>query len=373
MKALVPLLAAAITLSSTSQASSETHHLRGIPPAHHELYQPTTNSEWKCLNTSQVIPYSAINDDYCDCDDGSDEPGTSACSGLAHSTTSFWCENAGHIAGFVKPGRVNDGICDPECCDGSDEYNGLATCPNTCAQVGKQHRKKLQEEANIRSAGAKIRASYIAETAKKLSAVRAEVASLEVEVEVAREQEAARKADLERAEKMDQAVIEEKKQTPLYATLKDHQSALDALVKREEAMQMELKRLTDLLDDLSDGYNPNYQDMAVKGAVMAYRSWRKGGDGNEEEEEVDTEEGKENQGEVPAPASPINIKAQENVKLKELYNQGEWTSSKLLEMIRKETLELMDDSYFKSSVLDSSDHENICELAMCTRNSQSRY
>ena len=36
--------------------------------------------EFRCLDSNQRFPMSYVNDDYCDCDDGSDEPGTSACS-----------------------------------------------------------------------------------------------------------------------------------------------------------------------------------------------------------------------------------------------------------------------------------------------------
>jgi hypothetical protein len=46
------------------------------------LYVPDSVARWKCLDGSEMIPFIAINDDYCDCADGSDEPGMQAYTSL---------------------------------------------------------------------------------------------------------------------------------------------------------------------------------------------------------------------------------------------------------------------------------------------------
>ena len=51
---------------------------RGVPLMKRALYDPNVQT-FACLDGSRVIPVRQVNDDYCDCKDGSDEPGTSAC------------------------------------------------------------------------------------------------------------------------------------------------------------------------------------------------------------------------------------------------------------------------------------------------------
>lgn len=76
-----------------------------------------TGNNFQCLNSKQNLDFQSVNDDYCDCVDGSDEPGTNAC-----SFNQFNCAyKKPHLPEKLIPAsRVNDGICD--CCDGSDEW-----------------------------------------------------------------------------------------------------------------------------------------------------------------------------------------------------------------------------------------------------------
>lgn len=98
MRNYLALLACLLTSLSLElghvAGTSQLPRIRGIPASKNSLYQP--NQDFECLDGSLLVPFSSVNDDYCDCGDGSDEPGTSAC-----SNGSFYCQNAGHQANFI--------------------------------------------------------------------------------------------------------------------------------------------------------------------------------------------------------------------------------------------------------------------------------
>lgn len=104
-------------------------------------------SVFACLDGSALLWLSSVNDDYCDCTDGSDERGTAACahSDEEHSfqAPTFEClsmDRSGGGAGAARASvaripvsMVDDGVCD--CCDGSDEASEIVTCKNTCTTI----------------------------------------------------------------------------------------------------------------------------------------------------------------------------------------------------------------------------------------------
>lgn len=64
--------AAALLAALVLQAAAAP--LRGLDPALAGQYEPA-NGKFKCLDEPKAIPFSQVNDGYCDCMDGSDEPG----------------------------------------------------------------------------------------------------------------------------------------------------------------------------------------------------------------------------------------------------------------------------------------------------------
>ena len=64
------------------------------------------------------IPFSFVNDNYCDCSDGSDEPSTSACGSSTSSYFQCYVETK-----IVYASKIHDGICDcSDCSDESKQY-----------------------------------------------------------------------------------------------------------------------------------------------------------------------------------------------------------------------------------------------------------
>lgn len=59
-----------------------------------------------CDKGTKILKKEWINDGYCDCMDGFDEPSTSAC-----SNSQFFCRNEGFESYSIPSQWVNDKIC----------------------------------------------------------------------------------------------------------------------------------------------------------------------------------------------------------------------------------------------------------------------
>ncbi|KAK4056711.1 glucosidase II [Microbotryomycetes sp. JL221] len=186
----------------------------------------------------------------------------------------FQCRNEGHIPSCILRSRVNDGICDPECCDGSDETDGKVLCPNVCQRVGYEHKRRLAEEARKVRVGASIRKEYIAHGQKEKAKLEAEMESTSREIVSLRNKEQAAKAELTRLESEEADDIERKKDSLLYQKIVDMQEAIKALRLHRVNLEGHISDLSGILSDLSRDFNPNYQDMAVLGAARAFKQWQ---------------------------------------------------------------------------------------------------
>ncbi|XP_076882917.1 glucosidase 2 subunit beta-like [Bidens hawaiensis] len=187
-----------ILISSISISSND---LLGVAPEDEKYYKGlwTSSGTVKCRDGSRAFTKAQLNDDFCDCFDGTDEPGTSAC-----PTGKFYCRNAGHKALTIFSSRINDGICD--CCDGSDEYDGKTRCNNTCWEAGKAARDKLMEKIALFREGVAIR---------KHEVEQAKVSAAKDEAELSK---------LKNEEKILKGIVQQ---------LKEHKERIDKAVEKE--------------------------------------------------------------------------------------------------------------------------------------------
>eukprot|EP00928_Gymnodinium_smaydae_P030802 TRINITY_DN22794_c0_g1_i1.p1 TRINITY_DN22794_c0_g1~~TRINITY_DN22794_c0_g1_i1.p1 ORF type:complete len:794 (-),score=228.94 TRINITY_DN22794_c0_g1_i1:107-2488(-) len=148
---------------------------RGASPQDRSLYE-RDDRLFACRSDPKVLlPASAVNDDFCDCTDGSDEPGTGAC-----LVGSFYCDNEGSVSQRIPSSAVNDGVCD--CCDSSDEWRTeapAASCANTCGAELANVASLLAGHLRVASDGQEASRSAAASLAERAARVSAELEAAE--------------------------------------------------------------------------------------------------------------------------------------------------------------------------------------------------
>ena len=167
---------------------------------------------------------------------------------------------------------MNDGVCDPACCDGSDEYDGQIACPNTCKELGIAARKAAEEDAKVAAKGWKTRKIYVETAKRKKAQLEAELAKLKEQIVAAEQNEAELKGALDKAEARETKITKfgEKIADRAREKINEYKNAITALRDEIEHYTSRLATLEGILEALKNDHNQNYHDMAVKAAVSGW-------------------------------------------------------------------------------------------------------
>lgn len=239
------LLCFIVVASLISPFASGSSSVRGVSPDDENYYK--SKEVIKCRDGSKKFTRAQLNDDFCDCPDATDEPGTSAC-----PNGKFYCRNAGHAPLSIFSSRVNDGICD--CCDGSDEYEGKASCQNTCWEAGKVARDKLKKKIETFMAGVLLRKQDVEAARLALAKDETELSKLKNDEKILKglvEQLKERKEQIEKAEEKErlQKEKEEKEKKEIEEVAQQENSKTEDTSEQKEEKNMSEDDTIGLLDD----------------------------------------------------------------------------------------------------------------------------
>ncbi|VEU20367.1 DEKNAAC101108 [Brettanomyces naardenensis] len=235
--------------------------IRGVSPdLLKSKYQPDKDGYFHCLNDSTIaIPFSKVNDDYCDCPDGSDEPGTSAC-----SNGRFYCINEGFLPHYIPSAWVDDGVCDYElCCDGSDEPEG--TCENRCKEYAEAYEVETRKNEEKLKKGLQLKSKILEKSREQRQILVQEVEAISGQV-VEMEN---RLQELEE-EKSRSGSAGLKKVEEIFKPFEDVISGISGQLKEYSERLLVLE---DTLRKMNEEYNHNFNDPAVKLAASTFQDY----------------------------------------------------------------------------------------------------